>query len=414
MSKFSTKFPALSYRDFKIFLPSQFITNTGSQMQFVALNWHVYELTHSALALGFIGLLRFLPILFFSLIGGAIADAHNRKKVLYITETFLAILSIFLAYFTFTKTITPEIIFIITTLTAGCIAFEVPARQAFVPNLVQKDHLQNAMSIFAIINQTSMILGPALSGILIANSGLTLIYILNAISFMVVLLGLIFIKNNGEIIGQKTTFSFSAIKEGLHFVKNKTIIWSTMLLDFFSTFFSTAAALLPIFAKDILNVGPIGLGLLYSAQSIGAVSAGLLLAHKQNLNKQGLILLSSVTLYAVGTIIFGLSKIFFISFLALVVIGAGDGISTIIRNTIRQLETPDYIRGRMSSVNMIFFMGGPQLGDFEAGALAYIAGGPLSVVIGGVSTIAIVLLMAVKIPTMRNYDKHNPKSEIFK
>jgi MFS family permease len=259
------RFPALAYKDFRIFLPSQFISNTGSQMQFVALNWHIYELTHSPLALGLIGLLRFLPILLFSLIGGSVADAHNRKKVLYITESSLAVLSIILAYFTFTNTITPLIIFTITALTATCIAFEVPARQAFVPNLIDKKDLQNAMSIFAIINQTSMILGPALSGVLIANSGLALIYILNAISFIVVLMGLVFISNDGQVIGPKTTFSFAAIKEGLHFVRNKTIIWSTMLLDFFSTFFSTAAALIPIFAKDILNVGPVGLGLLYSA-----------------------------------------------------------------------------------------------------------------------------------------------------
>ncbi len=414
MLNFLKKFPAFSYRDFKIYLPSQFISSTGSQMQFVALNWHIYELTHSALALGLIGLLRFLPILFFSLIGGSVADAHNRKKVLYITESSLAILSIILAYLTFTKTITPLMIFIITALGAVCISFEVPARQSLVPNLVDKKDLQNALSIFAIFHQTSQILGPALSGLLIANSGLTLVYVFNAISFVIVLIGLKLLNTSGEIVGPKTGFSFAAIKEGLHFVRNKTIIWSTMLLDFFSTFFSTAAALLPIFAKDILHVGPLGLGLLYSAQSIGAVSAGLLLAHKHNLSKQGIILLCSVILYAVGTIIFGLSKIFFISFIALVIIGAGDGISTIIRNTIRQLETPDYIRGRMSSVNMIFFMGGPQLGDFEAGALAFLVGGPLSVIIGGVSTIAIVILMAVKIPTMRNYDKHNPKSELLK
>jgi len=379
-------------------------------MQFVALNWHIYELTHSALALGLIGLLRFLPILLFSLIGGSVADAHNRKKILFFTESSLAILSVILAYFTFTNTITPLIIFIITALGAVCISFEVPARQALVPNLVDKKNLQNALSIFAIFHQTSMILGPALSGLLIANSGLTLVYLFNAISFVIVLAGLFLLDTKGEILGPKTTFSFAAIKEGLHFVGNKTIIWSTMLLDFFSTFFSTAAALIPIFAKDILNVGPIGLGLLYSAQSIGAVSAGLLLAHKNNLSKQGIILLSSVILYALGTIIFGLSKIFLVSFIALVIIGAGDGISTIIRNTIRQLETPDYIRGRMSSVNMIFFMGGPQLGDFEAGALANFIGGPLSVVIGGVSTIAIVLIMAVKIPTIRKYDKHDIKT----
>jgi len=215
---------------------------------------------------------------------------------------------------------------------------------------------------------------------------------------------LIFIKENGVIEGIAAPISWSSIAEGLAFVKGKTIVWSTMMLDFFSCFFASATALIPIYAKDILAVGPTGLGLLYSAQAIGAVIAGLLIAHQHNLRRQGMILLISVGFYACGTIVFGFSRIFLISFLALVVVGAGDGISTILRNTIRNLETPDYIRGRMTSVNMIFFMGGPQLGDFEAGMLAGWMGAPFSVVTGGVATLFVIALMAKKLPILRQYD----------
>ncbi len=375
-------------------------------MQFVAINWHVYILTHSAFALGLVGLLRFLPILVFSLIGGSVADAHNRKIILYITQSTLAVLSFILALFTISGQIHVAIIYAITILFAVALSFDMPARQAFIPGLVDRKHLANAMSLNSIMFQTSSILGPAVSGFLIAKTGMGTIYGINALSFIAVLSSLYFIKTSGRVEGIPTKISLSSILEGLSFVKSRTMIWSTMLLDFFSTFFSSATALIPIFAKDILNVGPQGLGLLYAAPAIGAVFAGFLLAHFHQLGKQGAILLSSVALYALGTILFGVSHIFLLSLFALMITGIGDGISTIIRNTVRQLETPDYIRGRMTSINMIFFMGGPQLGDFEAGALASAIGGPLAVIAGGIGTLAVVGFMALGIPPLRNYDKH--------
>lgn len=375
-------------------------------MQLVALNWQVYEITHSALALGAVGMLRFIPILIFSLIGGSVADAHNRKKILYTAESILAFLALVLAYITFSHRITAELIFIMTAFTAAILSFDNPARQSFVPNLIPKKNLANGMSLFSIFFQISMIIGPAFAGFFIAKSGPGLVYVANTISFLFILGGLRFIKTSGRPIGEGSQVSIQAIKEGLAFVRSKTMIWSTMLLDFFSTFFSGATALLPIFAKDILHVGPVGLGLLYAADSVGAVIAGFILAHKHNLRKQGVVLLTSITFYALGTIMLGFSKILFVSLIALVVLGAGDGISTIIRNTIRQLETPDYIRGRMGSINMIFFMGGPQLGDFEAGTLASVVGAPASVVIGGIGTLIVIAIMTLKIPTLRKYSHY--------
>lgn len=400
------KFPAFQSRDFRIFWIALFISNVGSQMQFVALNWQIYLLTNSAFALGLIGLLRFIPILFFSLIGGSVADAHNRKFILTMTQIVLTLLSLLLAVLTITQTITATAMYVVTALSAAALAFDTPARQAFIPSLVDKKHLSSALSLNAIMLQMAMIFGPMISGILIAQTGLATIYVLNAVSFLSVLISLYFIHTSGHIEGIPVKISVKTMLEGLHFVRSKTMIWSTMLLDFFSTFFASAVALIPIFARDILQVGPMGLGLLYAGPAIGAVLAAAFVAHKSTLRNQGMLLLGSVAFYALGTVLFGISQIFLLSLLALIIVGAGDSISTIIRNTIRQLETPDYMRGRMTGVNMIFFMGGPQLGDFEAGVLASMIGAQLSVITGGVSTLAVVGIMALSIPVLRKYDHH--------
>lgn len=400
----NSRFPSLTYRDFGTYWFAQFISNIGSQMQIVALNWQVYVITHSALALGLIGLIRFISILLFSLIGGAVADAHNRKKVLFATQLTFAILSVILCILTFTNIITVNIIYLIAAVFMAFFAFDNPARNALIPNLVDKKHLTNAISLSAIAYDLSIVIGPAIAGILIAKVNLSFIYGLNAVSYVFVLISLMLMKNSGRAEGIAAPISFKGILEGLAFVKSNTMIWSTMLLDFLSTFFSGATALLPIFALKILSVGPVQLGLLYAAPSIGSVIAGLIIAHKHTIKKQGIALLSGICLYAIGTIIFGLSHIFILSFISLIVVGAGDGLSAIIRIAIRQLETPDYIRGRITSVNMIFFMGGPQLGDFEAGFIANYIGAPIAVITGGIGTLLIVTLMAFKIPLLRKYE----------
>ncbi len=397
------KFPALRYRDFRLLWVGMLISNTGSQMQFAAINWHIFIITHSALALGFIGLSRFVPIAIFSLVGGAIADAHNRKKILLITQISLTLFSAILAVTTLTHVVNPFIIYAITAFSAVAIAFDAPPRQALIPSLVHRDHLTSAMSLSVIMFQTSMMIGPALAGIVISQFGIGFVYLINAISFFSVITALILMKTSGEIEGTPSRVSLRAVLDGLAFVKSKTIIWSTTLLDFFSTFFASATALLPIFAENILHVGPMGFGFLYAAPSIGAVLAGYILAHVGTIRHQGKILLVSVAMYGAATIVFGFSKLFALSFFALFLIGIGDSISIVIRSTIRQLTTPDYIRGRMSSVNMIFSMGGPQLGAFEAGVLAAAVGGPLSVVIGGVGALAVTAIIATKIPALRNY-----------
>jgi len=403
----SGKFAALKYRDFRLMWISLLISNIGSQMQFAAINWHIYIITHSAIALGLIGLARFLPITVFALFSGVVADTHNRRKILLITQSAMAILSFILALSTLNNSVTPLMIYLITALSAVAVAFDSPPRQAIVPSLVHKDHLSNAISLNMIMFQISMVVGPALSGLFIKQFGVGIIYLINAISFIAVIIALVVMKTTGEIEGKPAKVNLRSILDGLTFIKSKTIIWSTMLLDFFSTFFSSAYSLLPIFAETILHVGPVGFGFLYAAQSVGAVLTGYILAYIGKLKNQGKLLLLGVFIYGLATVIFGFSRLTWLSFLALFLVGAGDSISSIIRGTARQILTPDYIRGRMMSINMIFYMGGPQLGEFEAGLLAGAVGAPLSVIIGGVGTLLIVGLMAIKIPTLRNYSGEN-------
>lgn len=406
MANKPSRYPAFQSHDFRLLWTGQLLSNMGTQMQFTALNWHIYLLTHSALALGMIGLVRFIPILIFSLFGGVIADAFNRKRTLLITQTLLMVFSGILAITTLSGHITATIIYIVTLVSTIIIAFDGPTRQAFFPSLVDRQHLPNAISLNSVMFQTSTIVGPGVAGFIIGSAGIGSVYAINALSYLAVIGALIMMYSTGEITGEKTKLAFSSIIEGFVFVKSQTLIWSTMLLDFFSTFFASATALLPVFAKDILHVGPEGFGVLSAATSIGAVFAGFSIAHMKQMKKQGYILLTAVSCYALGTIIFGLSTSFILSFIGLFIIGAGDSVSTIIRNTIRQLTTPDYIRGRMTGINMIFFMGGPQLGEFEAGVLASALGGPVSVVIGGVGTLLAVGAVAFLIPTLRKFDFH--------
>lgn len=410
MEEKSPRFAALHYRDFRLMWFGQMVSMAGSQMQIVALNWHIYVLTHSAVALGLIGLARVIPIIIFSILGGSFADAFNRKKLMLFTQSFLTLFSLILGILTFTHHINATLIYLLTALSASMLAFDTPARQAILPNLVDRKHLTSAMSLNVIMWQTASIVGPALAGFLIGQFDVGSIYALNALSFLAVIIALLLIHADGHITGEKVEISLASVKEGIKFVTSRTLIWSTMLLDFFSTFFASATALLPIFAQEVLHVGPQGLGILYAAPSIGALLAGFIMAHVGNIKRQGKILLWAVSAYALGTILFGISKNFLFSLIGLLIIGAGDSISTIIRNTIRQLTTPDSIRGRMTAINMIFFMGGPQLGEFEAGLLAAAIGAPLSVVVGGVGTLIVIGIIAAKITVLRNYDTHESLS----
>jgi MFS family permease len=259
--------------------------------------------------------------------------------------------------------------------------------------------------------QTGAIVGPALSGIVIAFGGQGAVYYINAISYLAVILALVLI---GPVAQTKTDriagVSWESIKEGIHFIVNKPVILSTMLLDFVATFFASANTLMPIIARDILHVGVVEYGWLSAAQSVGAVIAALVVSQLPELRRQGQLFLGSVVVFGAATVVFGATTSLVLAWFALAVTGAADSVSTIIRNTIRQLQTPDHIRGRMTSVNQIFFQGGPQLGEVEAGVVAQLFGAPLAIISGGIGCILGMWLIIRKWPFLLTYngDEHLP------
>lgn len=378
-------------------------------MQVWALFWHIRELTDQPIALGGIGLARILPVVIFSLIGGALADSSNRRRIMFITQSAAALLALALGLFTQFGHITLWHIYIITALSAVTMAFDAPARQSLVPNLVPAKDLPNAFSLTFIAFQTGAVIGPALSGLIIASMGQEAVYYINAISFLAVILALVLIGDVPQRISVNGAgINLGSIRDGIRFIFSKPIIFSTMILDFIATFFASANTLMPFIARDVLKVGVVEYGWLSAAQSVGATLVALTISQVHELRRQGPLFLGSVLVFGLATIAFGLSTTFLLAWIALAFTGAADGLSTIIRNTIRQLQTPDEMRGRMTSVNMIFFQGGPQLGEIEAGAVAQLFGAPFAVVSGGIGCIIGLFLVIRKWPQLMRYNGHEP------
>jgi len=398
--------PALKHRRFRLLWLGLLFSVAGSRMQFTALLWHIRELSDQPIALGAMGLARVIPIIIFSLVGGAIADVFDRRKVMFVTQGVLISTASALAWLTWADQIQLWHIYLLTVCEAIAAAFDLPARQALTPNLVPARDLPNAFSMQSIAFTVGSIAGPALGGLFIGYLGQTSVYVTNAVSYLGIVLALVMI---GPVAQQHAArrgaspVSLEAIKEGIRFILSRPIILSSMLLDFFATFFSAANALMPIFAKDILGVGEIGYGWLLSAESVGSALTAGILSQIDEIRNQGKILLGAVISFGIWTIVFGISRWYWLTFASLALMGASDTVSMVIRNTIRQLRTPDYIRGRMTSVNQIFFMGGPQLGEMEAGLVAQFFGAPFAVVTGGIGTILAVFGIAKKWPQLRTY-----------
>jgi MFS family permease len=404
----SVPFIALTHRDFRLLWLGQLISQAGSMMQVVAVNWHISVLTnYNPLALGLVGLSRVVPIIFFSLVGGAVADARDRRKVLLVMQSAMAIFAAILGLLTDRGMQTVWPIYVLSALTASASAFDSPARQALIPSLVPREHLANALSLNSIMFDVATIVGPMVAGLLIGGQGIAIVYWIDALSFLAVIGALLIMHPAKQEI--KRTASLGAVKEGLRFVFRQPIVRSTMLLDFFATFFSSANQLLPIFAAQILQVGALGYGLLSAASAIGSLIAGSAMGFITRVRRPGAIILGAVAVYGVATLGFGISKSFVVSLLMLALLGASDTVSMILRQTIRQVVTPDELRGRMTSVNMIFFMGGPQLGELEAGLVAALFSAPMSVVTGGIGCLIAVAVTAWKAPTLRKFDEEDLK-----
>jgi MFS family permease len=385
----------------------------------VALGWELYERTHSALALGLVGLVTAIPVVLLALPAGHLADRMDRKKIVVAAQVVFILMSLSLSVLSY---VTGPIFLIYAILLVGGIAqaYNNPARSALLPRLVPAEVFANAVTWSSSGFQTAAVVGPAIGGLVIAlQHRATGAYLLDAILttlYLVMLLGI-----RSDAVKVDTTTSITALKPrepmtfksliaGMRFVMDTKVILAALTLDLFAVLFGGATALLPIFAKDILHVGPEGLGWLRAAPSVGALIVMMTIAHRPPMQKTGWTLILAVTGFGIATIVFGLSRSFGLSMAMLFILGGLDGISMIIRGTLVQLWTPDEMRGRVSAVNSVFIDMSNELGGFESGALAAVVGPIAAVVGGGIGTIVVVAGVAYAWPELRRLGSLSPPS----
>jgi MFS family permease len=381
--------PLFQQPDYRRFWMMRTTASLIMQIQAVAVGWHVYDLTNDPFALGFIGLVQFLPALLLALPAGQLVDRSPRRGILMICVLVAMICPAAIASLILLGDKSALPIFLAVTLLGAVRAFEMPAAAALLPGLVQRDEFRRAVALSASGSQAAMIAGPAIGGLLYALHPaapfLTSVALLcfNWICISGIKRGRQAAETNGQPV------SLDSMLAGLRFIKSRPILLGAISLDMVAVFLGGASALLPIFARDILEVGPVGLGVLRCAPAIGALGMALVLARRPLERRVGRKLFYSVAFFGAATIVFGLSENVFLSFAALVAMGVGDMVSVVIRSTLVQLSTPDSMRGRVSSVNSIFIGASNQLGEFESGVVAGLVGPVPSAVLGGVGTLLV-------------------------
>jgi MFS family permease len=372
----------------------------GQQMLSVGIGWELYERTHSALALGLVGLVQVLPVIFLALLAGQVADQFDRRRIVLITQGALALCSIGLALISYGQGLV-LLIYLCLFVIGTARAFNNPARAALLPQLVPKEIFSNAVTWNSSGFQLAAMLGPALAGLLIAvQKSATWVYIFCALSALI-FFGCLFLIKGRQAERSKEPVTFKSLAAGFSFVWQTKIILAAITLDLFAVLLGGATTLLPIFAKDILHVGPDGLGWLRAAPAIGAFIMALTITYLPTMSQAGKTLLWAVGGFGAATIGFGLSQSFWFSLFMLVMIGALDSISVVVRQTLVQLRTPDEMRGRVSAVNGMFISTSNELGGFESGLAASLFGPVLAVVGGGIGTIAVVIAVAIVWPEIR-------------
>jgi MFS family permease len=391
------------HRDFRVFWTGSFLSSIGTQFTTVAMAWQIYELTNSPLQIGLLGLARALPQIFLLLVGGLLADAMDRRKLMMCTQIGLFCVSTTLALLTFFGKASPQMLYVATVLLAIFTSLEQPSRQSLIPSLVPRAHLAQALALQGTQRYVPIIAGPSLAGVLLAFSGPAACYAVDACSWLAMLAALLLLRTNITEGGGWKTVSLRSLREGMQFVWSHGVIFPLMLLDFSATFFGNARGLFPIFARDILLVGPKGLGLLYASRAVGSLLAAFGMTLFGPVKRAGRWIFLGIGVYGLSTVFFAQSQIFWISVLMLMLTGAGDTVSSILRSTINQLSTPDALRGRMSSINSIFTSNGPQLGQFESGLVAAWLGAQASALTGGLATLLVLAAVAVAFPVVRRF-----------
>jgi MFS family permease len=399
---------AMRQRDFRLFFLGRFVSTMGSQMVNVAIGWDLYLRTHSALALGFIGLAQMVPLVSLALPAGFIADRVNRKAVMMAAQGLVALCALGLALLAYTRGALPLVYLCLFGMGVSQI-FNDSASSTMVPTTVPPELFENAATWNSSAWQLASVVGPALGGFVIAwqNGSAALVYVLDvaAVVAYIVLLALV---RGRPVARSRAAPSLRAMAAGVGYVRRTQVILAAITLDMFAVLLGGATTLLPIYATDILHVGATGLGWLRAAPSIGAVSMALCLAFRPPFKRAGRVLLLAVAAFGLATIVFGVSRNFWLSLAMLALLGAMDNVSVVVRATLLLLRVPDELRGRIAAINSIFVGTSNELGGFESGLTAALFGPVVSVAAGGVGTLIVVALVALIWPEMRRLGRLAP------
>ncbi|WP_438282563.1 MFS transporter [Pseudomonas alabamensis] len=391
------------HRSFVAFWFARVFTASGFQMLTVAIGWHLYQLTGNVLDLGLVGLVEFTPRVLFMLHTGHVADRYDRRKVAALCQSLQGLIALTLAVGSATDEVSRTLIFVLAFLLGATRAFEMPATQALLPNLVPPGLFPRAVAASASATQSATLVAPAVGGLLYAFGSLW-VYGPTVALYAIACTLTLSLKVREQVI-QRGRATLDSLLAGIRFIRSRRDVLGAISLDLFAVLLGGATALLPVFAQDILLTGPLGLGLLRSAPALGALGMSLWLARFPIERRVGRVMFTAVGLFGVATIAFGLSTSFWFSLGVLVVLGAADMISMVIRSAFVQLQTPDDMRGRVSAVNGLFIGASNQLGEFESGVTAHWLGTVPAVVLGGVGTLVVTGVWIKLFPGLAGRDR---------
>ncbi|MDD5116505.1 MAG: MFS transporter [Candidatus Omnitrophica bacterium] len=395
-------FSSLKVKHFRIYWLGMFVSLIGTNMQLVAQSWLVFQLTNSAFLLGVVGFLGAIPIFLLSLFGGVLADRVNKRDILIFTQIIFMLLAFLLATLTQFKLVNPQQIMVIALLNGVIMAFDAPARQSIIVELVGKEHLFNAITLNSVAFNSSRIIGPAIAGVFISVIGMSGCFYLNGISFLAVIAALFWIKL-GRAAAQKSNSAIRDLREGLSFmIRNRSMLALVSIVAVMSLFGISYIMLMPVFASNVLKVGARGLGLLMSSVGLGALSGSLLLARLGDFKYKGRLLSCSIFLFSLLLIIFSLSRGCIISIVLLVFLGAISVPVTAVINTLLQIRVPDEFRGRVMSLFMITFAGIMPFGSLISGSLAQALGVSTALLLCGLICLILFTLINILFPGLRD------------
>jgi MFS family permease len=393
-------------RPFVLFWLARLASSMGIQMLALVIGWQVYQLTDSALDLGLVGLIQFVPAVVFTLLVGHFADRYDRRLIVRGAQSVNAVAALMITSALLTHTLSRDLLFAAAFLVGSARAFEAPTSAALVPGLVPAPLISRAVGAWTSANQVAMICGPALGGLIyalspVAVSAACVGFFTAAVTFVS------FVRAKGPAPRREPP-TLTSVLAGFDYIRTRRRLLGVITLDLFVVLLGSATALLPIFARDILVVGPVGLGLLRSAPAVGALLTAVTLSRYPVERHIASKMFAAVAIYGLATIVFGLSNSFLVSLAALAVLGASDAVSIVIRVSLVQIETPDAMRGRVSAINSLFVSSSNTLGEFESGAVAAWLGAVPSVLIGGVGSLVIAAAWMLIFPSLRRVDRFEP------